>query len=67
MAQPAAGTALAKTTKVEIEGTAKVPTQEEISARAYLLWQKRGGAGGSSEEDWLCAEQELKAERAGVN
>ena len=67
MAQPAAGRALAKTAKTEVEGTAKAPTQEEIAARAYVLWQQRGGAEGSSEEDWSRAERELKAERAGVN
>ena len=67
MAQTATGRALVKTAKTEVEGTAKAPTQEEIAARAYLLWQQRGGAEGSSEEDWSRAEQELRAERAGVN
>jgi hypothetical protein len=28
---------------------------------AYFFWQERGGAGGSPEEDWLRAEQEILA------
>jgi hypothetical protein len=37
------------------------PTHEEISRRAYDLWVKRGGVGGNAQEDWLRAEQELRA------
>jgi hypothetical protein len=37
------------------------PTNAEISLQAYLYWEERGCQGGSSEEDWLRAEQELKA------
>jgi hypothetical protein len=40
------------------------PNDEEIAARAYEYWKKRGGAHGSSEEDWYRAEEELRAERA---
>ncbi len=36
------------------------PTHEEIAERAYLLWEARGCQGGSPEEDWLQAEQELR-------
>ena len=36
------------------------PTHEEISRRAYELWVRRGGVGGSAQEDWLRAEQELR-------
>jgi len=35
--------------------------QEEIARLAYLLWEERGGVGGSPEEDWLRAEQEILA------
>ena len=34
-----------------------------IAALAYSYWEARGGEGGSSEEDWLRAERELKAPR----
>jgi len=33
--------------------------QEEIARLAYLFWEERGGTGGSPEEDWLRAEQEI--------
>ena len=36
-----------------------VPTNEEIAKLAYILWEARGGVGGSSEEDWLHAQAEL--------
>ncbi|MFZ5470828.1 MAG: DUF2934 domain-containing protein [Myxococcota bacterium] len=36
------------------------PTFEQISKRAYELWQARGGAPGSPEEDWYQAERELR-------
>jgi hypothetical protein len=39
------------------------PSHEEISRRAYELWVKRGGVGGNAQEDWLHAEQELRAPR----
>ena len=32
----------------------------EIARLAYALWEARGGVGGSPEEDWLQAEQELQ-------
>lgn len=37
------------------------PTREEIAALAYIYWADRGFQGGSPEEDWLRAEQELRA------
>jgi hypothetical protein len=36
------------------------PAQEEIAKLAYSLWQARGSNGGSPEDDWFRAEQELK-------
>ena len=33
----------------------------EIARLAYSYWEARGGQGGSSEEDWHRAEQELLA------
>lgn len=37
------------------------PTLDEIAQLAYSYWEARGYQGGSSEEDWLRAEQELSA------
>jgi hypothetical protein len=36
------------------------PTFEEVSRLAYTYWEARGSQGGSPEEDWLRAEQELR-------
>jgi hypothetical protein len=36
------------------------PSQDEIARLAYSYWEARGFAGGSSEEDWLRAERELR-------
>jgi len=42
--------------------TARVtPSPEQIAVLAYLYWEARGCQGGSPEEDWLRAEQELAA------
>jgi hypothetical protein len=35
------------------------PSSEQIAALAYSYWEARGYQGGSPEEDWLRAEQEL--------
>jgi hypothetical protein len=35
--------------------------QQEIAALAYSYWEARGFRGGSPEEDWLRAEQELRS------
>ena len=37
--------------------------QEEIAARAFALWVKRGSMGGSPDQDWLQAEHELVREQ----
>ncbi len=47
-----------ETRTIEIEYQ---PTVEEIAAVAYLYWEARGCQGGSAEEDWLRAEQELRS------
>ena len=36
------------------------PSYEEVSRLAYDYWQARGCPDGSSEEDWLRAEHDLK-------
>jgi hypothetical protein len=40
------------------------PGEDEIAALAYTYWAGRGCQGGSPEEDWLRAEQELRAKAA---
>jgi hypothetical protein len=35
-------------------------SHEEIARVAYAFWEARGGQGGSPEEDWLRAEQQLR-------
>jgi len=37
-----------------------VPSTEDIAKLAYALWEARGGNGGSAEEDWFRAEQEIR-------
>jgi hypothetical protein len=39
----------------------EAPTdREEIARLAYSYWQARGCPNGSPEEDWFCAERELR-------
>lgn len=40
-----------------------VPTfgHKEIAARAYQIWQSKGGPEGSAEEDWFRAAEELRS------
>jgi hypothetical protein len=40
---------------------ASSPKFDEIAELAYTYWEARGYQGGSSEEDWLRAEQALRA------
>ena len=40
---------------------AAAPSQDAIANLAYLYWEARGSQGGSPEQDWLRAEQELRA------
>jgi hypothetical protein len=39
---------------------ASIATFDEIAQLAYSYWESRGYQGGSSEEDWLRAEYELR-------
>jgi hypothetical protein len=38
------------------------PTREQIAARAYDLYEQRGGEAGHDVEDWLNAERQLNEE-----
>lgn len=40
------------------------PAYDEIAAVAYSYWEARGCQGGSQEEDWLRAEEELRKRHA---
>jgi hypothetical protein len=42
------------------------PSPEEISLQAFLYWEARGYQGGSPEEDWLRAEEELRTRALAV-
>jgi hypothetical protein len=39
------------------------PTREEIAARAFEIYQRRGGTDGQEIDDWVRAEQELREGR----
>ena len=39
------------------------PTFDQIARLAYTMWEARGCQGGSPEEDWHAAEQQLRARR----
>jgi hypothetical protein len=41
----------------------KVIDREDIARLAYSYWEARGFTGGSAEEDWLRAEEELQSGR----
>jgi len=49
-----------ETPSVPAAVTAGAPSRDQIAQLAYLYWESRGGQAGSSEEDWLRAEQELR-------
>lgn len=58
---------LKETVKPATEGAVvaqMTASQEEIARLAYSYWEVRGRNGGSPEEDWLRAEQELRNHRA---
>lgn len=42
------------------------PSYEEISLLAYSYWEARGFQGGSPDEDWQRAEEELRARARAV-
>jgi len=54
----------ASVTPVQVEpGPSPSPTYEEISARAYELWQEQGRPEGRDRENWIEAERQLHARR----
>jgi hypothetical protein len=47
-----------------VEQNSAEPSQDEIARLAYRYWLDRGCQGGSPEEDWLRAEQQLRHRQA---
>ncbi|HEY3755358.1 MAG TPA: DUF2934 domain-containing protein [Opitutaceae bacterium] len=47
------------TKKFSENASARTPTYEEISRRAYELWEKDGRPEGSEQDHWFRAEQQL--------
>ena len=43
--------------------TAPISEQDEIAKLAFSYWEARGCQGGSPEEDWARAEQEVRSRR----
>ena len=43
------------------------PSRDAIAARAYELYLARGGADGKDIDDWLIAEQDLRARTVKIN
>lgn len=56
-----AGATHSQKTAPPVVESSEPPTvdESEIARLAYSLWQERGCVGGSPEEDWLKAQQEL--------
>ena len=59
--EPSLSTDPTATTAMDADSTLtySVVASDEIAKLAYSYWEARGYQGGSSEEDWLRAEQEL--------
>lgn len=52
--------------KERILGTPGLVDSEEIARLAYSYWEARGFQGGSPEQDWFRAEEELRRQRTGA-
>jgi Protein of unknown function (DUF2934) len=47
--------------------TVSTPTYEEVAQLAYSFWEARGCQGGSPDEDWRRAEEQLRKRASAVN
>ena len=52
---------LATSPEIDQQVQGRSSLEERIRARAYELYLQRGGNGGSPEQDWLTAQQEICA------
>jgi hypothetical protein len=50
-----------KATPVAAASTANTISNDDIATLAFSYWEARGYRGGSPEEDWFRAEQELRS------
>jgi hypothetical protein len=50
-----------KKTLEPVAAPARTIGQEQIARLAYSYWESRGSQGGSPQEDWFQAEQELRS------
>lgn len=64
--EPVVAAARAIDLVVESAVSLSAPEREQIAQLAYSYWQARGCPEGSSEEDWLRAESELRKQAAGT-
>jgi len=60
MASKESGVATARQPRTVTTFKRSQPTNEQIAARAYEIFLRRGGSDGSDLEDWLQAERELR-------
>jgi hypothetical protein len=49
--------------QTDTAGNERTVNHEEIAARAYEIYQARGGSDGADFDDWLQAERELTQSR----
>src|SRR5215831_968826 len=61
---PPAETTVEPAAKSTAEPENAVPSYQQVAALAYSYWEARGYQGGSPEQDWFRAEQELLSKRA---
>lgn len=61
LAQPAVERTIMNPKTVTV--AASMSEQDEIALNAYLYFEARGFQGGSQEQDWLRAEQEVRGRR----
>jgi len=65
--RPAVEVSTAATEAMPVEPVAQAVisvSNDDIARLAYSFWEARGYQGGSPEEDWLLAEQQLTAKSA---
>jgi hypothetical protein len=59
--KPSTPKRVTRSAEFSVTAVAAGPSLDAIARLAYSYWEARGCQGGSPEEDWLRAEQELRA------